>query len=112
MYAKSEGWTYISAHDCIFSEIKRNSEYGKMIKKHVDDATNIPAWLMSRVIGKAILDKPSRKYLICGFPRELSQVDIFFKLARDADSVVYFNVPDTLLKQRALARAGFGDNSA
>jgi len=83
-----------------------------MIKKHVDDATNVPAWLMSRVIGKAILDKPSRKYLVCGFPRDISQVDTFFKLAREADSVVYFKVPDTMLKQRALARASFGDNDA
>lgn len=110
--AKDSGWTYISAYDNIYAEIKRGSEYGKMIKKHVDDASNIPAWLISRVIGKAILDKPSRKYMICGFPRELSQVDTFFKLARDADSVVYFNVPDAVLKQRALARAGFGDNEA
>ena len=110
--AKDGGWTHISTTEHIFAEMKRGSEYGIMIKKHVDEAKNVPAWLISRVIGKAILDKPSRKYIIDGFPRELSQVDTFFKLARDADSVVYFNTPDAVLKQRALARAGFGDNEA
>jgi adenylate kinase family enzyme len=57
-----------------------------------------------RVVGKAILDNPSECYLIDGFPREISQVDTFFKLARDADKVIYLDVDDENLMARAIKR--------
>lgn len=80
-----------------------------MIKKHVDAGTNVPAWLICRVIGKAIIDRPSDKYMVDGFPREFSQVDTFYKLGRDADAVVYFNAPEAVLTERALKRGAAGD---
>lgn len=106
---KEKGWTHICCSELIRAEISNGSKYGTLIKSHVDAGTNVPAWLICRIVGTAILAKPSDKYMVDGFPREFSQVDTFYKLGRDADAVVYFNAPEAVLVERALKRGAAGD---
>lgn len=58
-----------------------------------------------------MLDKPSKNYLIDGFPRALDQALHFEATACEAQTVLYFNVPEEICIARCMERAKTSDRS-
>jgi len=99
------GYTHISTGDLMRSEMKKGTKEGEQIAKIVGEGGLVPFELTVQVLINALIETPSANYLIDGFPRALDQALHFETVCCEAQSVLYFNVPEDICIERCLERA-------
>lgn len=71
------GYQHISTGDLLRHEIAKGSPEGEEIKKIVADGGLVPNSLTTQLLVKGIMARPSKNYLIDGFPRTVEQALYF-----------------------------------
>jgi len=100
---------YVSSGDLFRNEVNSGSEFGKEIKKYMDNGELIPNELTTNFLTDKLSDKIYNNGMILdGYPRNLSHVEIFDKilinLNRKIFVVIYLNVSKSILDQRRTQR--------
>jgi len=91
----------ISTGDLIRNEIKKKSKFGLLAKKYNDRGLLIPGKYAADLIKKNVENKT--KYILDGFPRDLSQAKKFGD--KNIDKVVYIYASNKVIIKRLLRRA-------
>ncbi len=91
----------ISTGDLIRNEINKKSKFGLLAKKYNDKGLLIPGRYVVDLIKKNVENKT--KYILDGFPRELSQAKKFGD--KNIDKVVYIYASNKVIIKRLLRRA-------
>jgi UMP-CMP kinase len=65
------GYQHISTGDLLRIEMDRGTPEGEDIKKMMAEGQLVPNQMTIQLLIKAIMSRPSKKYLIDGFPRSL-----------------------------------------
>jgi adenylate kinase len=100
---------YVSSGDLFRNEVNSGSEFGKEIKKYMDNGELIPNELTTNFLTDKLSDTIYNNGMILdGYPRNLSHVEIFDKilinLNRKIFVVIYLNVSKSILDQRRTQR--------
>jgi len=99
------GYTHISTGDLMRAEMKKGSKEGEQIAKIVGEGGLVPFELTVQVLINSLIATPSKNYLIDGFPRALDQAIHFETMCCEAQSVLYYNVPEEICIERCMERA-------
>ncbi|MBE9032482.1 adenylate kinase [filamentous cyanobacterium LEGE 11480] len=108
---------HISTGDILRQAVVASSEIGLQAKAYVDNGELVPDSLVIALI-RDRLTKPDAHngWILDGFPRNLSQAEALNVLLQSIEqacsTVIYFEVPQTILIQRMLDRGREDDNQA
>jgi len=109
------GYTHISTGDLFREEMKSGSKIGDRIKGIIAKGDLVPFQLTVQVLINAMLARPSKTYLIDGFPRSVEQAVYFEKAVMEHHVTLFYDVPQELMLQRCMKRAetsGRSDDNA
>lgn len=98
------GLEVISMGD-IFREImKKETKFGKQVKKFVEKGHLVPDEIVIGVLKKKLSEIPSGKGVIFdGYPRTISQAEVLKEIAK-IDVILLQNVPDWIIIERLSSR--------
>jgi len=104
------GFRHLSAGDLLREEQERpGSEFGEMIKKHIQDGTIVPMEVTVQLLENAMTDDMKDKdgqgkFLIDGFPRKMDQAIKFEESVCPSKFTLCFDAPEDVLRERLLNR--------
>lgn len=95
-------------------KIKSDTELGRQAKPYVEQGELVPDEIMIQFVRQQLLEPNVAKgWLLDGYPRTAFQAEELDFLLEDLDQrlnwAIYFNVPETVLKQRSLVRSRADD---
>ena len=94
----------ISMGDIFREFMKKETEFGKNVKKYVEKGLLIPDEIVVGVLRKKISEIPSGKGIILdGYPRTIPQAEVLKEIAR-IDVILLQNVPDWIIIERLSSR--------
>jgi adenylate kinase len=104
LLAKELDLTHITVGDIFRWNIQSHTKLAARIKRIVDSGNLVPDEIVEQII-RTRLDEHDWNYgfILDGFPRSESQA-MFFLESYDVDAVIYIDVPDEVVINRALAR--------
>lgn len=74
------------------------------MKNYVESGQLVPNELGLEIMLKGMLEVPSKRYLIDGFPREVDQALFFESKILEFQNILYFNAPEEVLVSRIMQR--------
>ena len=103
------GVRHVSTGDLLRDHIANGTELGQLARQYVQRGELVPDDVMVQIAGEAVVDAAREGgYVLDGFPRTLAQAEHAYELAGaagvTADSVVFLDVPDDVVRERLLAR--------
>lgn len=101
LIAKRFRLKHIVASDIIKREIKKNNFIGKKMNEFIEKGELVPENLIENLMK---INLPKNSFISDGYPRRTSQAKVLDKLSMP-DSVVFLNVPYSVLIKRLLNRA-------
>lgn len=104
MLAEDFDLVHISVGDIFRWNIQAHTKLAARIKRIVDSGALVPDEVVEQIV-RDRLDEHDWNYgfILDGFPRSESQA-MFFLESYDVDAVIYIDVPDRVVIERALAR--------
>jgi len=99
------GYTHISVGDLMRAEKDRGSRDGERIKKIMAEGGLVPFELTVQILINGLIERPSKNYLIDGFPRAVDQAIYFEQNVCECQNVLFFDVNEETLLDRCLTRA-------
>ena len=104
LLAKELNLTHITVGDIFRWNIQAHTKLAARIKRIVDSGNLVPDEIVEQIV-RTRLDEHDWNYgfILDGFPRSESQA-MFFLESYDVDAVIYIDVPDEVVINRALAR--------
>lgn len=121
------GFTHLSAGDLLRAEQERpGSQFGDLIRNYIKDGLIVPMEVTVQLLENAMTEalrggsggadkKPSRRFLIDGFPRKMDQAHRFEEAVCPAKAVLFYDCPEPVLRERLLERgktSGRADDNA
>ncbi len=104
--------THLSTGDMLRSEVAAGTALGLEAKKIMDEGNLVSDDIVLGMI-KENIAKAENGFLLDGFPRNLSQAealdDLLAEINQPIDSVIFFDVPFSVIKARLLARGRSDD---
>jgi len=95
---------HISVGDIFRWNIQAHTKLGARVKRIVDSGNLVPDDIVEQIIRTRLGEHDwNFGFILDGFPRSESQA-LFFLESYDADAVIYIDVPDHVVTERALAR--------
>ncbi len=96
------GWIHITTGELFREHIKNNTELGKIVRTFIERGELVPDKYVFKIVEKA-LREAERKFVLDGFPRNLSQTE-FLVEKFTIDHVILLDLKDDLAMKRLLAR--------
>jgi adenylate kinase len=108
LLAKELNYKTIIESDLLKDEIKKNTQYGKIIKKKIEKGEFVPFEITCDVLFKKIKNTKNKNIIIDGFPREIEQAHVFdyyiFAKKHNLIDVVYIDTNKDECIKRMLLR--------
>ena len=106
---KEYGLDHISTGDVLRSEMKNDTELGKIAKDYIEKGQLVPDELIVNMLAKVLDSKENSKGVIFdGFPRTTAQAvaldDMLARMNRPLDAALLVDVPGEVIIGRALNR--------
>lgn len=102
------GFAHLSTGDLLRDEVKSGSEFGKKLNDIMVKGDLVPIETVLDLLKLAMVKKVAaggtKGFLIDGYPREVSQANMFEAEVAPCDLVIYFEVSDETLTKRLLKR--------
>lgn len=104
LLAEELGLTHITIGDIFRWNIRAHTKVAAQIKRIVDSGNLVPDEMVNQIISKRLSEHDwNYGFILDGFPRSEIQA-LFFLQNYDVDAVIYIDVPDEVVINRALAR--------
>ncbi|XP_071450713.1 adenylate kinase isoenzyme 1 [Hetaerina americana] len=106
LIVKKYGYTHLSSGDLLRAEVASGSERGKQLNEIMQKGELVSLDIVMDLLKEAILSKlsTSKGYLIDGYPRDISQGEIFEKEIVPCTLILFFDAKDETMKERLLSR--------
>ncbi len=102
---KKDGFEVFSTGDLIREEIERGTPMGREMKEYVDRGELVPDEYLFSLVSKFLQNSHNDRIIFDGFPRNLSQDEMFRKAIGDRDFItIFLNVSDETVLKRLLNR--------
>lgn len=85
-------------------EQKKDTPLAEKLKSYTSKGEMVPLSVTLELLVKAMFNRKSDRYLLDGFPRTVEQAQIFEKNIKEADSILFYDVPDQVLIDRLTSR--------
>ncbi|CAD7703460.1 unnamed protein product [Ostreobium quekettii] len=103
--AKYGGWAHLSTGDLLREEVASGSETGAACDALMQEGKMVPDDITIGLLKAAMQKSSASKFLLDGFPRELSQVGHFEQqVGHGCDCVAFFDASEEVLQERLLKR--------
>jgi UMP-CMP kinase len=104
--SKELGMIHISAGELLRNEMNKNSEYGILIKKYLDDGKIVPVKITLNLLDNVLQEVPNGRFIIDGFPRNLDNFEGWqeYNNKYTIDNVIFIDCKDDVLTKRLLNR--------
>ena len=104
------GVPHIATGDMFRAAIAAGTELGKQVQPLLDSGTLVPDEVTIALIRERLSEPDAAEgFVLDGFPRNLAQAEaldaMLGGIGRGLDAILFFDVPDAVGMQRALARA-------
>lgn len=96
---------HISVGDVLRDEVKSGSEEGKKLDELMKEAKLVSDELVVGLLKKKINTAKAQKYLIDGFPRNISQAKLLERELKEMDLILNLHVDEHILVERLLERS-------
>jgi adenylate kinase len=108
--ARRYGVEHVASGDIFRDHVKKGTDLGRQVQEYVDRGDLVPDELVLAIIGPRVVEAARNGgYVLDGFPRNLSQAEQAYRLAKDADvtadAVVHLEVDNDELLRRMRGRA-------
>ncbi|XP_017875288.1 adenylate kinase isoenzyme 1-like, partial [Ceratina calcarata] len=105
--AKKYGLCEIITADIIRHEVAKRSERALALARLISEGQLVPRSILVELIALKMLAQLSNNkgFIVSGFPRELSESELFDREIRPPDLVLYLNVRDSVLSDRIMSRS-------
>jgi adenylate kinase len=109
--AKRFGVEHIASGDIFRQHVTEGSDLGHQVQEYLDRGDLVPDDLVIAIIGPRVAEAARQGgYVLDGFPRNLSQAERAYELAKEADvtadAVIHLEGDDDELLRRMRERAG------
>lgn len=106
LIVKKYGYTHLSSGDLLRAEVASGSERGKQLNAIMEKGELVSLDVVMDLLKEAMLSKlsTSKGYLIDGYPRDVSQGELFEKEIAPCTVILFFDVSDETMKTRLLNR--------
>lgn len=103
---KKYGFTHLSTGDLLRAEVASGSERGARLTDIMTKGQLVPMEEVLQLLKDAIINNlsTSKGFLIDGYPREVGQAICFEKEICKCTVILFFDVPDDIMKERLLER--------
>lgn len=101
------GYEHLSAGDLLRAERESGSELAEMINTNIKEGKIVPADVTVGLLRKAMENSGKQKFLVDGFPRDLSNLEAWDKTMSDIADVaflLFLDCPNDVVVQRLLER--------
>jgi len=102
------GYIHLSAGDLLRAERNSGSEQADLINSYIKEGKIVPVEITVGLIKKAMEDSGGRKFLIDGFPRNIDNLEGWFRVMPDDEvtvqMVLFFDCPEDTMTERLLNR--------
>ncbi|HEU5372711.1 MAG TPA: adenylate kinase [Gaiellaceae bacterium] len=104
------GVPHVSTGDMFRAAIAAGTELGKQVRPLLDTGTLVPDEITIALIRERLAEPDAEAgFVLDGFPRNLAQAEALDSMlggiGRGLDAILFFDVPDSVGMERALARA-------
>jgi len=104
LLAQTFDLVHISVGDIFRWNIQSHTKLAARIKRIVDSGNLVPDEIVEQIVRSRLNEHDwNYGFILDGFPRSASQA-VFFLESFDVDAVIYIDVPDEVVLNRALAR--------
>lgn len=105
MIVQKYGFTHLSTGDLLREEVNSGSERGARLTDIMTKGLLVPMEEVLDLLKDSIRKSSGSKgFLIDGYPRELEQAEFFEKEVCRCTLILFFEVPDNVMKERLLER--------
>src|SRR5437763_1521498 len=109
--AEHFGVRHVASGELLRAHIAQDTEVGREAQGYVERGELVPDDLVLQMVGGAVVDATQAGgYILDGFPRTIEQAERAYELAAPADvtanAAVFLAVPDEIVRDRMLRRAG------
>lgn len=103
---KKYGFTHLSTGDLLRAEVASGSQRGAKLTDIMTKGQLVPLEEVLQLLKDAMINNlsTSKGYLIDGYPREVGQATCFEKEICKCTVILFFDVPDDIMKERLLER--------
>jgi adenylate kinase len=101
--AKKLSIPHISTGDLVRSEIREQTELGKVIENYSNKGLLVPDETITEILKKRLISEPTAGFILEGYPRTLAQAKKLEHITR-IDLVLNLDVPDKVIVDRLSAR--------
>jgi len=101
------GFTHLSTGTLLRDDVETGSARGKEIKELMAKGELVPMIYVLEMLAEAMLAhlSESNGFLIDGYPRDVTQAEMFEQEIAPCSTILYFELSDDVMKQRILHRA-------
>ena len=101
------GFVHLSAGDLLREERNSGSDHAEMINTYIKEGRIVPAEVTVNLLKKAMAASGKHKFLVDGFPRNLSNLETWVGILGQETRVLFtlfFDCPEKTLEERLLQR--------